>query len=36
MKVIFHDHFYRVYASDPAASAGRMESIAMDTQSGIK
>jgi hypothetical protein len=27
MKVIFHDHFCRVYTSDPAASAGRMESI---------
>ena len=27
MKVIFHDDFYRVYSSDPAASAGRMESI---------
>ena len=27
MKVIFHDEFYRVYTSDPAASAGRMESV---------
>ena len=27
MKVIFHDDFYRVYTSDPAAAAGRMESI---------
>jgi acetoin utilization deacetylase AcuC-like enzyme len=27
MKIIFHDDFYRVYTSDPAASAGRMESI---------
>jgi hypothetical protein len=27
MKVIFHDDFYRVYTSDPAASDGRMESI---------
>jgi acetoin utilization deacetylase AcuC-like enzyme len=27
MKVIFHDDFCRVYTSDPAASAGRMESI---------
>jgi acetoin utilization deacetylase AcuC-like enzyme len=27
MKVIFHDDYYRVYTSDPAASAGRMESI---------
>ena len=27
MKVLFHDDFYTVYTSDPAASAGRMESI---------
>ena len=27
MKVIYHDEFYRVYTSDPAASAGRMESV---------
>lgn len=27
MKVIFHDDFYREYTSDPAAEAGRMESI---------
>lgn len=27
MKVFFHDDFYQVYASDPAAAAGRMESI---------
>jgi len=27
MKVIFHNDFYRVYTSDPAASAGRMEAI---------
>ena len=27
MKVIFHEDFYKVYTSDPAASAGRMESI---------
>lgn len=27
MKVIFHKDFYRVYARDPAASSGRMESI---------
>lgn len=27
MKVIFHKSFYQVYASDPAASAGRMEAI---------
>ena len=27
MKVIFHPRFYEVYASDPAASAGRMEAI---------
>jgi hypothetical protein len=27
MKVIFHPRFYEVYTSDPAATAGRMESI---------
>jgi acetoin utilization deacetylase AcuC-like enzyme len=27
MKIIFHEAFYQVYASDPAASAGRMEAI---------
>ena len=27
MKVVFHDDFYQVYTSDPAASAGRMESV---------
>jgi acetoin utilization deacetylase AcuC-like enzyme len=27
MKVIFHQDFYRVYTSDPAAAAGRMEAI---------
>ena len=27
MKVVFHEDFYHVYTSDPAAAAGRMESI---------
>ena len=27
MKVIFHDYFYDVYTSDPAAAAGRMEAV---------
>jgi acetoin utilization deacetylase AcuC-like enzyme len=27
MKVIFHEDFYQVYTSDPAAEAGRMEAI---------
>jgi acetoin utilization deacetylase AcuC-like enzyme len=27
MKVIFHDDFYKVYADDPAAEAGRMEAV---------
>jgi acetoin utilization deacetylase AcuC-like enzyme len=27
MKVVFHNDFYRVYADDPAAAAGRMEAI---------
>src|SRR4030042_4596511 len=29
MKVIFHPRFYEVYASDPAAAAGRMEPMVM-------
>ena len=27
MKVIFHEDFYGVYTSDPAAAAGRMEAV---------
>ena len=27
MKIIFHEDYHRVYASDPAASEGRMEAI---------
>jgi acetoin utilization deacetylase AcuC-like enzyme len=27
MKVVFHEDFYRVYTSDPAAESGRMEAI---------
>ncbi len=27
MKVVFHERFYEVYVSDPAAAAGRMEAI---------
>ena len=27
MKIVFHPEFYRVYTSDPAAEAGRMEAI---------
>jgi acetoin utilization deacetylase AcuC-like enzyme len=27
MKVVFHDDFYQVYASDPAAAAGRMQAV---------
>lgn len=27
MKIVFHPDFYKVYASDPAAEAGRMEAI---------
>lgn len=27
MKVVFHEDFYRVYTSDPAAAAGRMEAV---------
>ena len=27
MKVVFHEDFYRVYTSDPAAAAGRLEAV---------
>jgi len=27
LKVVFHEEFYRVYAGDPAAAAGRMEAV---------
>ena len=27
MKVVFHENFYQVYTSDPAAAAGRMEAV---------
>ena len=27
MNVVFHEDFYRVYASDPAAAAGRLEGV---------
>lgn len=27
MKVVFHEDFYRVYTSEPAATAGSMKSI---------
>lgn len=30
MKIVFHPKFYNVYTSDPAAEAGRMESIVRD------
>ena len=32
MKVIFHPRFYEVYASDPAAASGRMESVVKELQ----
>ncbi len=30
MKIVFHDKFFQVYTMDPAASAGRMESIVLE------
>ena len=27
MKVVFHEDFYQVYTSDPAAASGRIESV---------
>jgi len=36
MKVIFHDDFYQVYTSDPAASAGRLEAVVDDISSTVE
>ena len=36
MKVIFHEDFYSVYTSDPAASAGRMEAIVEVIESEVE
>jgi acetoin utilization deacetylase AcuC-like enzyme len=36
MKVVFHENFYRIYTSDPAASAGRMESIVEVIESKVE
>ena len=35
MKVIFHEDFYQVYASDPAAGEGRMEAIVEAVESEV-
>ena len=35
MKVIFHPRFYEVYACDPAAAPGRMESIVITAPSEV-
>jgi acetoin utilization deacetylase AcuC-like enzyme len=36
MKVVFHEDFCKVYTSDPAASAGRMESIVEAIESRVE
>ena len=36
MKVVFHEDFYKVYTSDPASSAGRMESIVEAIESKVE
>jgi acetoin utilization deacetylase AcuC-like enzyme len=36
MKVIFHEDFYQVYTSDPAAAAGRMEAIVAIIESEVE
>ena len=36
MKVVFHDDFYKIYTTDPAASAGRMESIVEAIESRVE
>jgi acetoin utilization deacetylase AcuC-like enzyme len=35
MKVIFHQDFYRVYTSDPAAAAGRLEAVVEVIESAV-
>jgi acetoin utilization deacetylase AcuC-like enzyme len=36
MKVVFHEDFYKVYTTDPASSAGRMESIMEAIESRVE
>jgi acetoin utilization deacetylase AcuC-like enzyme len=36
MKVVFHEDFYQVYTSDPAAAAGRMEAIVEVIESEVE
>jgi len=36
MKVIFHDDFYQVYTTDPAAAAGRMEAVVAEITSRVE
>jgi len=36
MKVIFHEDFYQVYTFDPAAAAGRMESVVDEIESQVE
>jgi acetoin utilization deacetylase AcuC-like enzyme len=36
MKVVFHEDFYQVYTTDPASSAGRMESIVAVIESRVE
>jgi acetoin utilization deacetylase AcuC-like enzyme len=36
MKVVFHERFYEVYVSDPAAAAGRMEAIVQALGKGFE
>ena len=36
MKVVFHEDFYQVYTTDPASSAGRMESIVAVIESSVE
>ncbi len=36
MKVVFHEDFYEVYTSDPAALAGRMEAIVAELPSWVE
>jgi acetoin utilization deacetylase AcuC-like enzyme len=36
MKVIFHEDFYQVYAFDPAAAVGRMESVVDEIESRVE
>ncbi len=36
VKVVFHENFYQIYASDPAAAAGRIEAVVDEISSRLE